>query len=384
MEISFCTAVAPVNIAVIKYWGKKDEALIIPINDSFSVTLSKNEMCAKTTVACSDKFEEDKFWLNGKEQDLFNPRLQNCLRELKKRAKDKKLTQLSLHICSENNFPTAAGLASSAAGFACLVVALSGLYGIKEDLSAIARQGSGSACRSVFGGFVHWHKGILEDGSDSIAYQFASKEHWPELKILIIVVNAGKKETGSTKGMKETTRTSSLLKFRASHIVPERIKAIQKAILEKDFHSFAEITMKDSNQFHAVCLDTYPPLHYLNSTSYKIMNFIHAYNDHFGQNKVAYTFDAGPNACLYLLENEVPTVLSALKALFPPLEEDLKFIRGFESPLQPISEVLLDSFKIDPQPGAIQYIINSRIGSGPSIIEDDGQHLLNKDGLPIS
>ncbi|GBN09424.1 Diphosphomevalonate decarboxylase [Araneus ventricosus] len=378
------TAVAPVNIAVIKYWGKKDEKLILPINDSVSITLSKKEMCAKTTVACSEHFECDRMWLNGKEQDIQAPRLQNCITELKKRARNVKVLNLHLHICSENNFPTAAGLASSAAGFACLVKALSALYDVEGDLSQIARQGSGSASRSMYGGFVQWVAGTQADGSDSVARLIAPREHWPEMRALILVVNAGKKEIGSTKGMQQSVLTSSLLPYRVSNIVPERVEAIKKAILQKDFQTFAEITMKESNQFHAICLDTFPPIQYMNSTSFKIIHLVHVYNEFYGENKVAYTFDAGPNACLYLLEKDVPEVISIIKTVFPPSNNGAELIKGLDTPDVSISQVLLDSLHMTPEPGAIQYVINTQIGSGPAIIQETGQHLLDGKGLPLS
>ncbi|XP_055931069.1 diphosphomevalonate decarboxylase-like [Argiope bruennichi] len=378
------TAVAPVNIAVIKYWGKKDEKLILPINDSVSVTLSEKEMCAKTTVACSEHFECHRMWLNGKEQDIQAPRLQNCIKELKKRARNLKVTNLHIHICSENNFPTAAGLASSAAGFACLVKALSAMYDVEGDLSQIARQGSGSASRSMYGGFVQWHAGTQADGSDSIAQQIAPREHWPEMRALILVVNADKKEIGSTKGMQQSVLTSRLLHYRVSDIVPSRVEAIKKAILQKDFQTFAEITMKESNQFHAICLDTFPPIQYMNSTSFKIIHLIHAYNEFYCENKVAYTFDAGPNACLYLLEKDVAEVISIVKTVFPPPNNDVEFIKGLDIPDVSVSQALLDKLQMTPEKGAIHYIISTQIGSGPVILQETEEHLLNEKGLPLS
>ncbi|KAL2539842.1 mevalonate diphosphate decarboxylase 1 [Abeliophyllum distichum] len=189
------TAQTPTNIAVIKYWGKRDENLILPINDSISVTLDPQHLCTTTSVAVSPAFTHDRMWLNGKEISLSGGRYQNCLRELRARASDvedeekgikitkKDWEKLHVHIASYNNFPTAAGLASSAAGFACLVFSLAKLMNVKEDhskLSAIARQGSGSACRSLYGGFVKWIMGKEENGSDSIAVQLADEKHWDE------------------------------------------------------------------------------------------------------------------------------------------------------------------------------------------------------------
>lgn len=97
----------------------------------------------------------------------------------------------------------------------------------------------------------------------------------------------------------------------------------------KDFEKFGEITMKDSNQFHACCLDTYPPCIYMNDISHAVVEFVHKYNEFHGEIKVAYTFDAGPNACLYLLENEVPNVLAALNKVFPNDNvSNAKYIKG--------------------------------------------------------
>jgi diphosphomevalonate decarboxylase len=184
------------------------------------------------------------------------------LKEIRARAMakdplDTKLKQM-VHICSENNFPTAAGLASSAAGYACLVKALAELYGVADtELSSIARVGSGSACRSVYGGWVRWTMGVRDDGVDSVASQVVPADHWPEMQILILVVNAGKKGVSSSSGMQTSVATSALIKHRAAVVVPERMKEIEAAIEARDFDTFGKITIKDSNQFHAICLDTY-------------------------------------------------------------------------------------------------------------------------------
>lgn len=203
-----------------------------------------------------------------------------------KSVKDSEILKWNLHICSENNFPTAAGLASSAAGYACVVSALAALYSVQGDVSSIARRGSGSACRSVFGGWVQWHKGILADGSDSIATQIAPPSHWPEMRILVLVVSDSQKKASSTSAMKRSVENSELLRFRIENSVPKRVDMMAKAIKSRDFHTFAEITMKDSNQFHAICQDTYPPCNYMNDVSHAIVEMVHAYNSYHGANKV--------------------------------------------------------------------------------------------------
>ncbi|XP_013200883.2 diphosphomevalonate decarboxylase [Amyelois transitella] len=379
------TVVAPVNIAVIKYWGKRDEELILPTNDSVSATLDTGVMCAKTSVTARPDFSEDKIWLNGIKESFSNKRLQNCLREIKIRAAQEKsvgeeFLYWKVHICSENNFPTAAGLASSAAGYACLVSALAKLYKLKSDVSSIARLGSGSACRSVYGGFVRWHAGVKPDGSDSVATQVADNSHWPEMHALILVVGESKKKMSSTKGMNITKETSDLLKYRAEQVVPQRTEEICKAIKEKHFAKFAEITMKDSNQFHAVCMDSYPPFVYLTSVSYTIIDLIHNYNDLYREIKVAYTFDAGPNACLYLLKKDVPELLSVINHIFP--SSSTAFVRGIETNVKPINADIVSKLTIEPQAkDLIKYVIHTKVGEGPTEVTD-GSHLLNDNGSP--
>ncbi|MBN3301265.1 MVD1 decarboxylase, partial [Amia calva] len=327
-NITLVTCTAPVNIAVIKYWGKRDEDLILPINSSLSVTLHQDQLKTTTTVASSRHFKEDRIWLNGKEDNINQPRLQSCLREIRrlarKRRSDGDVSTESLglshkvHICSVNNFPTAAGLASSAAGYACLVYTLARLYGVEGELSEVARQGSGSACRSMYGGFVQWRMGERTDGKDSVAEQVEAESHWPELRVLILVVSAERKPVGSTAGMHTSVETSLLLKHRADSVVPGRMTEMISAIRQRDFAAFGELTMKDSNQFHATCLDTYPPIFYLNDVSHRIIRMVHCYNAHYGHTRVAYTFDAGPNAVIYTLEEHVDEFVQVVKHFFPP------------------------------------------------------------------
>lgn len=158
--------------------------------------------------------------------------------------------------------------------------------------------------------------------------------HWPEMRVLILVVNDKKKKDPSTLGMKRGVETSDLLKYRAEHIVPKRIEEISRAIVAKDFDTFARLTIQDSNQFHATCLDTYPPCVYMNDVSHAITEVVHKYNEYYKVNKVAYTFDAGPNACLYLLEENVEEFLSIVNYVFPPPDVDhVEYLTGL--PINP-------------------------------------------------
>ncbi|XP_023936265.2 diphosphomevalonate decarboxylase [Bicyclus anynana] len=379
------TITAPVNIAVIKYWGKRDEELILPLNDSVSATLDTNVMCAKTSVCARPDINENEIWLNKIKESFNNKRLQNCLNEIKRIARvqksvDEEFLSWNVRIYSENNFPTAAGLASSAAGYACLVTALAILYKIKTDISTLARLGSGSACRSVYGGFVRWHAGVKPDGSDSIASQIANSLHWPDMRVIILVVADTKKHTSSSKGMQCSVATSELLQYRVLHSVPKRVDDICTAIQKRDFAKFAEITMKDSNQFHAVCLDTYPPCVYMRDISHSIVEVIHRYNEICGEVKVAYTFDAGPNACLYLLEKDVPEIISLIKQVFPTSNPE--FIKGL-STQESQDRDFLNQFPIKPfEKDLLKYLIYTKVGDGLQEITD-GSHLLDINGQPV-
>nr|XP_030705342.1 diphosphomevalonate decarboxylase [Globicephala melas] len=390
LEVVTCTA--PVNVAVIKYWGKRDEELILPINSSLSVTLHQDQLKTTTTAAISRDFTEDRIWLNGREEDVGQPRLQACLREIRRLARKRRSDghedplPLSLsykvHVASVNNFPTAAGLASSAAGYACLAYALARVYGVESDLSEVARRGSGSACRSLYGGFVEWQMGERADGKDSIARQVAPESHWPELRVLILVVSTEKKPTGSTAGMQTSVETSALLRFRAEALVPARMAEMTRCVRERDFQAFGQLTMKDSNQFHATCMDTFPPISYLNDTSRRIIQLAHCFNAHHGQTKVAYTFDAGANAVIFTLDDTVAEFVAAVRHSFPPELNGDKFLKGLPVEPVPLSDELKAALGTDPIPGGIKYIIATQVGPGPQVLDDPGAHLLGPDGLP--
>ncbi|KAG0240587.1 Diphosphomevalonate decarboxylase [Mortierella sp. GBAus27b] len=393
MTVFEATCSAPVNIAVIKYWGKRDTTLILPTNSSLSVTLSQDQLHSKTTIRASPDFTSDRLWLNGIEESIEkNKRLVACLREtraLRATIEDKdsalpKLSGMKIHICSENNFPTAAGLASSASGYACLVYTLSTLFQLPlnaSDLSIVARQGSGSACRSLFGGFVAWEMGEKPDGSDSRAVQVAPETHWPELQALICVVSDEKKGTSSTEGMQKTVETSALLQHRIKHVVPKHMEEIKEAIKNKDFAKFGEITMRDSNQFHAVCLDTTPPIFYLNDISRAIIRVITEYNK--DGIKAAYTYDAGPNAVIYAPQQNMAEIYALLSHYFPGA--------AFDNPLGLLSEAtplpsLPSNFDTRVSPvfpeGSVKQILHTKAHDGPRVLDSAQHGLLNAEGLP--
>jgi len=191
------------------------------------------------------------------------------------------------------------------------------------ELTTIARQGSGSACRSLMGGFVAWRMGgKKEDWSDSLAEQVADENHWAEIRAVIMVVSDEKKDTSSTAGMSNSVATSELLKHRSKEVVSKRMNIIEKAWLDKDFETFGRITMMDSNQFHATCLDTYPPIFYMNDISRSIIRIVHVYNEWAGEIRAAYTFDAGPNAVLYTLDKYAVEVGALMLKFYPGVSDE--------------------------------------------------------------
>ncbi|CAA6671169.1 unnamed protein product [Spirodela intermedia] len=386
------TARSPTNIAVIKYWGKRDETLILPVNDSISVTLDPDHLSATTTVAVSPSFDRDRMWLNGTEISLSGGRFQNCLREIRQRARDvenkekgihirkEDWEKLHVHIASYNNFPTAAGLASSAAGFACLVFTLAKLMNVSEDaaaLSSIARQGSGSACRSLYGGFVKWVKGEAANGSDSIAVQLVDESYWNDLVVIIAVVSSRQKETSSTSGMRDSVVTSALLQHRAEVIVPSRILQMEEAIKNRNFGSFARLTCADSNQ---------------------VINTVERWSQFEGAPQVAYTFDAGPNAVLIAPNREVASLLLQRLLFFFPPPPDTKlegYMVGDTSILQeagvhsaedvaslPPPPETKDKNNVQKYPGSISYFICTRPGKGPILLSEDQSLIHPVTGMP--
>jgi len=372
-----------------RYWGKRDAKLNLPTNSSLSVTLAQSDLRTLTTASCSPAYpagQGDTLLLNGEPSDVSGARTQACFRALRERraaleAADASLPKLStmpLRIVTENNFPTAAGLASSAAGFAALVRAIADLYGLPDspsDLSLIARQGSGSACRSMFGGYVAWRMGEAADGSDSRAEQVATAADWPEMRALILVVSAAKKGVGSTAGMQQTVATSGLNKERVTAVVPKHMQSMEKAIRERDFDLFAEVTMRDSNSFHATCADTYPPIFYMNDVSRAAIRAVEAINAAAGRAVAAYTFDAGPNAVIYYLEKDAEIVIGTFAGLLSGIDGWKPGAAGLKS------SVVLDSAVATAVGGGVSRVIMTGVGEGPV---KSTQHLVKENGEPAA
>lgn len=352
------------------------------------MTLSQSDLRTLTTASCSASYPSgsDSLLLNGEPSDITGARTQACFRALRARraaleAADPSLPKLStqpLRLVSENNFPTAAGLASSAAGFAALVRAVADLYELPEtpaELSLIARQGSGSACRSLFGGYVAWRMGEKEDGSDSLADLVAEASHWPDMRALILVVSAAKKGVSSTSGMQQTVATSGLFKQRIAEVVPRNMDLMEKAIKEKDFALFGEVTMRDSNSFHASCADTYPPIFYMNDVSRAAVRAVEKINEAAGRTVAAYTFDAGPNCVVYYLEKDEATVVGTFYKLIGAEVGGWKEGAAGHSAGVGLEEPVAVALKT-----GVSRVIMTGVGEGP---QKTDEYLVTEAGEPV-
>ncbi|MFH0922798.1 MAG: diphosphomevalonate decarboxylase [Candidatus Micrarchaeota archaeon] len=310
MNVVTCEATA--NIAVVKYWGKRDEKLILPQEGSLSFTMDE-QLKTRTSVLFSDKLASDELWLNNKKMDLAEKDTAERLQQLDI-IRQKAGIQSKAKIVSVNCFPTAAGFASSAAGLAALACAASKAAGLNltsDELSILARLGSGSACRSVLGGFVEWKRGTKADGSDCVAVQIAPASHWPELRNVIGITDPKQKKVSSRAGMKQTVATSALYPARLAYL-PKLIEDMKNAVLAKDFATFGLLTMRESSNMHAVMLDTWPPIMYLNDISKQAVYAINDWNASKGAIDAAYTFDAGPNPHVYTTEKNAAEIRKLL------------------------------------------------------------------------
>ncbi len=286
MTTRSATAIAHPNIALIKYWGNKDKNLRIPVNGSISFNLAS--LFTNTSVFFDSGLTADSLFIN--QNEVIGAGLERVVLFLNE---VRQLANMNLYarVESKNNFPVGTGIASSASAFAALSLAASKAIGLnlsEKELSRLARRGSGSACRSIPGGFVEWVPG--ERDEDSFAESIAPAEHW-DLVDIIAVVSADHKKVGSTAGH-ELADTSPLQNARVQD-AERRLSIIRSAILNRDFLAMADTIELDSNIMHAVMMTSNPPLLYWESTSISIMKSVKSWRE--SGIPVCYTLDAGPN-----------------------------------------------------------------------------------------
>jgi diphosphomevalonate decarboxylase len=306
MSTLTATAQAFPNIAFIKYWGNRDEAIRLPMNGSISMNL--DGLFTRTTVSFQPSLPFDELIING--EGVSGAPLDRVTLVL---DLIRKLANIEEHaeIISENNFPSGAGMASSASAFAALSLAGSKAAGLdlsEPELSRLARRGSGSAARSIPGGFVEWQAGGSDQ--DSYAFSIAPPEHWA-LADCIAVISAARKKTGSTEGH----RIAGTSPLQAARVVdtPRRIEICRRAILERDFMALASIIELDSDMMHAVMMTSTPALHYWQPASLGVMQAVRAWR---AEGTLAcYTVDAGANVHVICDEKEMLDIATRLRRL---------------------------------------------------------------------
>jgi diphosphomevalonate decarboxylase len=312
-RMTTATAQAFANIAFIKYWGNRDNTLRLPSNGSISMNL--DGLYTRTTVSFQPSLPFDELIINGRE--VTGPgldRISYILDIIRGMANVHERAE----VMSENNFPSGAGIASSASAFAALALAGSIAAGLKlseQELSRLARRGSGSASRSIPGGFVEWQAGASDE--DSFAFSIAEPGHW-DLVDCVAIVSAAHKKTGSTEGH-SIAGTSPLQAARVAD-APRRLDVCRMAILERDFNTFASIVELDSDMMHAVMMTSTPALHYWKPASLDVMNCVRQWR--MEGIPVCYTVDAGPNIHVICPETEAHII-----------EKRLREIKGVENVL---------------------------------------------------
>lgn len=306
--MSKATALAHPNIALVKYWGKRDVALNLPAAPSLSLTLAGME--TRTTVEFDASFDSDHAQING--AVLRGPKLAR-LSDFLERVRQMSGEDRFARIVSENTFPTAAGLASSASGFAALATAATQAAGLElgsEELSVLARLGSGSAARSILGGFVEMRAGERVDGQDSFAVQVADANHW-DLRCIVAITAEGEKSVGSTDGMMDTMLTSTFYDAWIAGVYDD-MPVARQAILERDFMALATVAERSCLRMHASAIAADPGILYWNPTTVRLIHRIRrARKDGL---PVFFTIDAGPHVKVFCEASDRSAVEAILKS----------------------------------------------------------------------
>jgi len=294
-------AQAQPNIALVKYWGKRREGSNVPATPSLSITL--DSLWTRTRVRFDSAYERDRIVINEKSEPAQLERVARCLDNIRRTTG----TQLYADVESRNNFPTGAGLASSASGFAALVAAACSALGSDLDAgsqSRLARMSSASAARSIFGGFV-----VLDNaGPDPAATQLIGAHEWP-LTVVVALTSTKSKSVGSTQGMVQSATTSDFYDA-WTNSARHDFTAAREAVLSRDFQALAEISEASCLKMHGVMLSTRPALVYWNGATVEI---IHRVRDLRSRGTaVFFTIDAGPQVKIVAEPGAVDAIRHAI------------------------------------------------------------------------
>ena len=304
------TAVAGANIALIKYWGMQNVERVLPTNPSISMTLQR---CVShcTVAPQNDPSSDDQVeWLNDAgELEPAQPMFRDGV--LKHLERLRRCTHRSgaLRVATTNNFPTGAGIASSASGFAALTVATCAALdwtATPAELSRFARlSGSGSAARSVLGGFVEW-PGDPQD-PESAARQFAPSDHWP-LCDLVAVIDPAHKAISSQEGHRRAP--SSPYYTCRLEILPDRTRRLRDALLARDFTHFAQAVEEEAIDLHLIAMSARPPTFYWQPGTVAVLEAVRRLRA--DGLDVCATIDAGPNVHVLCIAAHARQVQEAL------------------------------------------------------------------------
>lgn len=303
MTFSRAAAFAPINIALIKYWGKRDDELNLPCTSSISVTLA--ELGSLTVVAPEASLDANIMALNNK--PIAGPglvRVARVMRAIRARAGN---TEIRAGIRSVNTVPTAQGLASSSSAFASLARAAATAYDLDisdEELSGIARLGSGSASRSVHGGFVQWNRGVAEDGSDSLGQLIQPPEYWP-LRALVCHVDVGQKKVSSTEGMKNSRDSCEYFDGWIKRCRRD-FEHCRVAIADRDFRMLADVVESNCLAMHSVMMATEPPMIYWQPATLALIHAVRQLRADGAE--CLFTIDAGPSVVILTTARDLKSV----------------------------------------------------------------------------
>lgn len=302
------TARAHTNIALVKYWGKKDPALIIPQTDSLSLTLDR--FYTTTTVEFDPSLDADQVVID---QTPATPKVAQRVSGLLDLVRQQSDQTAFARVASVNNVPMAAGLASSASAFAALAAAASwaaGMHPSRRDLSRLARRGSGSATRSIYGGLVEWHAG--HNDATSFAEPVTEEVDFG-LEMMAILLDTRQKKVGSRAGMQVAVETSPYYPA-WREVVAKDMVAIKKAIAAKDVNAIGHIAQTNAMRMHALNLAADPGFTYFNAATLQAINAIDDLRQA-GLN-CYYTMDAGPNVKVIYDAKDCQRLSQALTPIF--------------------------------------------------------------------
>lgn len=306
------TWVAPSNIAFIKYWGTRDTERTLPFNPSVSMTLGK--CVSRTTVVAVADAASDEVLVRDEEGDL-EPAAEHFARGVLAhldRLREWSGTETRFRVATENSFPTAAGIASSASGFAALTLATLGALGREaspRELSVLARlSGSGSAARSVMGGYVEWPAGEAEGLGH--ATQLAVAEHW-DLRDLVAILASEAKMVSSKEGHGRAL-TSPYFEVRQG-LLAERLEKVRQAIRERDFAALAPVVEEEAIDLHLIAMSSRPPIFYWRPGTLEVQQRVRELRAEGAE--VCFTMDAGANVHVICTPDSEPHVAAALEAI---------------------------------------------------------------------